>query len=90
MDSTSRPSVIIPVHNALEELKACLESVAATVTSDTQVIVIDDASTDERIIPLIEETVRNGGPRWRFVRQVTNLGFVGTANLGIRLSHTGI
>ena len=87
MSSGAGLTVIIPVHNAHDELRACLESVAATVTSHTQVMVIDDASSDDRIVPLIEQTIRGGGPRWRFVRQVRNQGFVATANLGMRLSH---
>ena len=78
-------SVIIPVFNAHAELSACLQSVAATVGSETQVIVIDDASTDARIVPLIESAVAGGGPRWRFVKQAKNAGFVATANLGMRL-----
>jgi GT2 family glycosyltransferase len=81
------PAVVIPIHNAFEELKACLQSVADTVGSETQVIVIDDASTDERVIPLIENFILAKGPRWRFVRQVRNQGFVATANLGMQLSY---
>lgn len=84
------PTIIIPVYNAIEELEACLSSVAATVGSNTQVIVIDDASPDPRILPLIERTVAAGGPRWRAVRQPRNLGFVETANLGIRLAHSDV
>ncbi len=80
------PTVIIPVFNAHEDLDACLNSVSATVGNDTQVIIIDDASTDERVVPLVENHVRAGGPRWRFVRQVSNRGFVSTANLGMRLA----
>lgn len=90
MDFQPGPTVVIPVHNAHDELKACLASVAATLDSTTQVIVIDDASTDPRIIPLIEAVMRAGGPRWRFLRQVRNRGFVGTANLGMRLSHADV
>lgn len=80
-------TVVIPIYNAFEELTACLESIAGTVGSETQVVVIDDASTDERVIPLIEDFIRAGGPRWRFVRQVRNQGFVATANLGMQLSY---
>lgn len=83
-------TVVIPVYNAAQELEACLESVAATVGSETAVIVIDDASTDEGIVPLIERFVSAGGPRWRFVRQLENKGFVATANLGMRLSFTDV
>lgn len=84
------PTVVIPVYNAFEALRACLASVAATVGSETQVIVIDDASTDDRVVPLIEETVRSGGPRWRFVSQPRNAGFVVTVNLGMRLSPANV
>ena len=80
-------SVVIPVFNALEALELCLQSVAQTVDSDTQVIVIDDASTDERILGLIQSVIDKGGPRWRLVRQPKNLGFVATANLGMKLAH---
>ena len=83
-------SVVIPVFNALEALEKCLQSVAQTVGSDTQVIVIDDASTDARIVPLIDSVIARGGPRWRFVRQPRNLGFVANANLGMKLSHGGV
>ncbi|HKJ18055.1 MAG TPA: glycosyltransferase family 2 protein [Xanthomonadales bacterium] len=80
------PTVVIPVFNAFEELKCCLTSVSETVTSDTQVMVIDDVSTDSRILPLIEKFVNAGGPRWRQVHQMNNEGFVATANLGMRLA----
>lgn len=84
------PTVVIPVHNAFDELRACLESVAATVAPDKQVIVIDDASTDERIVPMVKSVMEYGGPLWRLVRQPRNQGFVETANLGIRLSQTDV
>jgi GT2 family glycosyltransferase len=86
----SGPTVIIPVFNAFDALEACLASVAATVGSETQVIVIDDASTDTRIIPLLQSTLSRGGPRWRLIPQPRNRGFVATANLGMRLSHTDV
>ena len=38
------PTVIIPVHNAPDELQQCLASVAATVPGDAEVIVIDEGS----------------------------------------------
>lgn len=87
VSSQQFPSVVIPVFNAFEALETCLQSVAQTVGSETQVIVVDDASTDERIVPLIDSVVARGGPRWRFVRQPRNQGFVASANLGMALTH---
>lgn len=79
-------SVVVPVFNAFEELQRCLASLRDNVSEANQVIIIDDASTDERVIPWVEEFVGPPGPRWRFVRQPRNRGFVETANLGMRLT----
>ena len=48
------PMVIIPVFNALEHLRSCLESVRRTVPVDTRIVLIDDASTDARVLPLLQ------------------------------------
>ena len=39
-------SVIVPVHNDREKLRACLESLAASTDARHEVIVVDDGSTD--------------------------------------------
>ncbi len=88
MKSTPVPTVVIPVYNAFDEFRACLASVAETVGSGTQVMIIDDASSDKRVVPFVEQLMAESpGPRWRFVRQPRNSGFVETANLGMRLAH---
>ena len=45
--------VIVPVYDALEHLSACLASVARTIPLGTRVLLIDDASTNERVLPLL-------------------------------------
>lgn len=79
-------SVVIPVFNAPMELDSCLESVAATAGQPFEVLIIDDASTD----PGVEEVFRrwrSGGPEhWTFRANPENLGFVATANRGMRAS----
>jgi GT2 family glycosyltransferase len=75
------PTVVIPVFNAFERLRACLGSLSRYST-DATVIVIDDASTDGRIAPLLENWVGRG-PRRRLLRQERNHGFVHCANLGM-------
>lgn len=49
-------------------------------------VVIDDASTDSRIVPLLNAAVAAGGAGWRFERQGDNRGFVATANRGMQLT----
>lgn len=78
-------AVIVPVYNAAEGVARCLDSVLAHTTGPCRLIVIDDASTDPGISPLLE--------RYRGIAGVDilanerNLGFTATVNRGIR--HAG-
>jgi GT2 family glycosyltransferase len=80
------PTVIIPVHNAPEELARCLGSMRSTEGDGASVIVIDDASTDPSVARVLEQFRRVTGPNWDFRTNRENLGFVTTANLGMRMS----
>ncbi len=44
-----RMSIIIPVYNAAATLRRCLDSILAQSYGDYQVVVVDDASTDESL-----------------------------------------
>jgi GT2 family glycosyltransferase len=80
------PAVIIPVYNAAAELDRCLQTVQATVPPGTEVLIIDDASPDPAVAAVLRAWQNRGGPGWRFLRNAENLGFVRTANRGMRLS----
>lgn len=80
------PQVVIPVFNALNYLDSCLESVIRTVPAEARVFLIDDASTDVQVRPLLESWVDRAGPRWRLLCHEQNRGFVATANHGMRLA----
>jgi len=75
-------AIVVPVFNALDETRRCLDSIMATVPDDQPVIVIDDASTESGIHDLMDTLPQ----RWVRVTNRTNLGFVGSANLGLSLS----
>lgn len=77
---------MVPVYNAARELEACLASVAATVPSVSEVIIIDDASPDDAVRVVLQRWQEHGLPGWRFERNPHNLGFVGTANRGMEMS----
>jgi len=79
-------TVIIPVFNAFDLLGPCLDAVSRTVPPDTVVLVIDDASTDARVQPLLQTWVDEAKPFRRLISQPENRGFVATANLGMRLT----
>lgn len=82
----SLPLVIVPVFNAFELLGACLDSIARTVPPGTGVLVIDDASTDERVRPLLQAWVNQARPYRKLILQPQNRGFVATANRGMRMA----
>lgn len=70
-------SVIIPNYNGARLLKACLDSVSAQTFKDYEVIVVDDASTDDSLKILSQSSAR-------VIVNEKNLGFAGTVNRGIR------
>ena len=78
------PTVIVPVYNAFDVLEPCLEALAATISPNTAVLLIDDASTDPAILPLLTACSDQGGPGWRLLAQPVNSGFVASANLGMQ------
>jgi GT2 family glycosyltransferase len=79
-------SVVVPVYNAAEELAHCLDSLHATLAAGTEVILIDDASPDCAVQALLGIWKQRAVDGWRFERNTSNLGFVGTANRGMRLA----
>lgn len=76
-------AIIVPVYQAVEQVRRCLNALERTVRSDQiTVIVIDDASPDAAIGPLLAGLPEH----WVRVRNERNIGFVGTANLGMALA----
>jgi GT2 family glycosyltransferase len=75
------PEVIVPVHDAYDYARGCLAALSAA-SPEAQVLLIDDASTDARVLPALEAWVADS-PLRRLLRQADNRGFVHTANLGI-------
>lgn len=74
-------SVVIPVYGNLEATRRCLDSVlASALPDDTAVLVINDASPDERVGDYCRRTASAAG--WDYLENERNLGFVASANLG--------
>lgn len=80
------PTVVVPIHNAAAELSVCLASLHRCTPSDAEVILIDDASDDPRVLPLLRDWTGRAGPVWKLVQQGENRGFVATANHGMGLA----
>lgn len=76
------PAVVVPVYNAPEEVEVCLDSLLAH--GGGRIIVIDDASPDPRIAPLLARYHGRGGIEIH--ANEVNLGFTRTVNRGIGLA----
>ncbi len=73
-------SVIMPVYNVAAYLPACLDSLVAQTLQPTEIIAVDDGSTDE--CPAILQTYQQKLPQLRIIRQ-ENQGLSGARNTGI-------
>src|SRR5262245_1597171 len=83
--SAPRLSIVIPTFNGRPVLADCLASVRAYRPVDSEVIVVDDGSTDGT-----SEWLRAVYPEVRLVRQETNQGFCKAINAGIRAARAPV
>lgn len=74
-------AIVVPVHDAPELVERCLDSVLTQTTGRARLIVVDDASPDPRIAPLLGHYA--GIARVEVLRNESNRGFTATANRGI-------
>ena len=80
--SKRRPvEVVIPVHGEIEFTLACLESVLTDLPPWANVLVVDDASPDQRVGVELGRLV--SANRITLLTMSTNLGFPATANMGM-------
>lgn len=73
-------SVIIPTHNRVSLLLRAVESARRQTHSNLEIIIVDDASTED-VRPVIASV---GDPRIRCLRQDVNRGGAAARNTGIR------
>lgn len=74
-------AIVVPVYNAPDAVRVCLDSVLAHTCGAARLIVIDDASPDPAVVPLLQGYAHRRGVT--VLRNERNLGFTGTANRGI-------
>ncbi|MCL2297402.1 MAG: glycosyltransferase [Proteobacteria bacterium] len=79
--------IIVPVYNAAADVAQCVASVLEKTSGDYRLILIDDASPSPDIGRLFERWEKEDVPQRILLRNEVNLGFTGTANRGMRLSH---
>jgi glycosyltransferase involved in cell wall biosynthesis/GT2 family glycosyltransferase len=75
--------VVIPVHDAAERVEACLASVCRHTGGQHRILVIDDASGDPRIAPLLQRFQRER-PGLDVQRNPVNLGYLASVNPALK------
>src|SRR5579875_1471654 len=81
MDERSRAAVTIVTYNSARYIRQCLECVLAQEPSPAEVVVVDNASTDET-----RAILREFRERVRVVYNTDNRGFAGSHNQAIALT----
>lgn len=81
--------IIIPIYNAYECTKACIESVLKnTDLENNNLVLINDKSTDSRISRLLSKY--QDTKDIQVLENEKNLGFVGTVNRGMKLTKNDV
>src|SRR3954462_5477997 len=76
--------VVVPLYGGCAETQACIESVLANAQRvGFELVIIDDASPDAELSDWASQLAQRG--RCILLRNDTNLGFVQTANRGMKL-----
>lgn len=85
--SVTQVTVILPVYQALDLVAECLSRLARHTDMPWRLILLDDASPDPRILPLLRAFAGGRPPgQVRLVENAQNLGFIGTVNRGLDLA----
>lgn len=75
-------TAIVVNYNGASYLAPCLMALERTIVPPTTTLVVDNASTDDSLLEL------HAFPRVEALPQVSNLGFAGGANAGLRATQT--
>ena len=78
--------IVVPVHNAVDDLKRCVDSVLLHTRGDFRLLLIDDASPDPAVASYIEELRSRALSHVHCLSSEKNVGFTLTANLGMRIA----
>ncbi|MCK9152235.1 glycosyltransferase [Methanobacterium alcaliphilum] len=76
--------IIIPIYNAYEDAKRCIESVLKNTPIPYELILINDNSTDDRIKPLLNKIKDRGNIT--IINNPKNQGFIKNINSGMKIS----
>ncbi|SLN69100.1 glycosyltransferase family 2 protein [Roseisalinus antarcticus] len=79
-------TLVMPVHNAYDVLPEALERIRKHTGGHWRMILVEDASTDDRVRPFLRDwarAARAGGAEVTLIEAPDNRGFVASANTGL-------
>ena len=82
--------VVVPVYNAPDDVRRCVDSVLAHTPAGYRLVLIDDASPDPGVARVFADLASRALPHLTLLVNERNLGFTGTANRGMGLSRRDV
>jgi|TARA_R110000850_G_scaffold96815_1_gene202194 GT2 family glycosyltransferase len=76
-------TIILPVFNAYDVLKEALQRIVTNTDLQWRIILIEDCSTDKRVLPLLRDWSATHKDRTTFIQNPENLGFIKSVNKGL-------
>lgn len=76
--------IIIPIYNGFNFLNNLFRSIEKNTDLPYRIFAINDCSTDERILPLLESWNKTLGSKMLVINNDVNLGFVKSVNLALK------
>ncbi|WP_315688813.1 glycosyltransferase [Limnospira sp. PMC 1306.21] len=83
--STNKVAIIVPVFNAYNEVCQCLKSIVKNTRTPAQLILINDGSTDKRLIYKLEQFSQTIANVVLYSNEI-NLGYTASVNKGIEMA----
>lgn len=75
--------IVMPVYNAFDHLQDCLKRVVAHTDLPYRLILVEDSSTDTRILPFLRDWTSTHTQHVELLENSKNLGFIGAVNRGL-------
>ena len=76
-------SIILPIFNAPDDLRRCLESVRVNTSDRVQMLLINDGSSNPLVAEIVADFLKSF-PSAKLLENIENIGFVKTCNRGFK------
>lgn len=87
-----RVTVVLPVYNAMDVLRECLDRIVTNTDLPVRLIVVEDFSSDQEVRPWLRSWITShettDNLEIQLLENAENLGFVHTANRGLEAADT--